>query len=424
MARPKHKLADATVKSGKLKPGRHGDGAGLFLQVEEEGGSRSWLFMWKRDGRRSVIGLGGYPDTSLALAREKAEACRNALARGEDPRLALRMEQAEPTFGEAVGAFLDEDREASWRNEKHRAQWRMTLLGPAEQKGKRRRAPDYCRHLRPMKVSEIGTEDVLAVLKPVWRAKPETASRLRGRIERVLAFAKGQGWRSGENPAQWKNHLDALLPKPEKLKARGHHRALPFQGMPGFYARLRQRKAPSARALEFAILTAARSGEVLGARWSEIDLAEKVWSVPASRMKAGRAHEVPLVLRAIEILTDMAELRREDDEYVFPGQKPKRPLSQKAVDNLLERMKAKETTTVHGFRSSFRDWAGDATNFPRELAEAALAHVVGDKAEQAYRRGTALERRRKLMTAWAGFLASGATADVIPLAERRRAKAK
>ncbi|GLS37225.1 integrase [Mesorhizobium tianshanense] len=391
MARGLNKLSDRNVKA-QTKPGRHSDGGGLYLQVEASG-SRSWVFMWKSDGKRTVMGLGAYPTVSLADAREKAEACRKAVDAGRSP-LADSRKEKEPTFAECVDLFLA-DNKLGWRNEKHKAQWEMTL------------GDTYCRQLRPMRVSTIGTEHVLKALKPHWQGKAETASRLRGRIERVLAFAKAKGWRSGENPAQWRGHLDALLPKRQKLQ-RGHHVAMPYSQVPAFVGRLGNAEAMAARALEFLILTAGRSGEVLNARWSEIDLdpagTGPVWAVPAERMKAGRPHEVPLSPRATTILKELAETRQND--FVFPGQRLGRPLSATAIEMLLRRLKVKPVTP-HGFRSSFRDWAGDATNFPRELAEAALAHRIGDATEQAYRRSTALAKRRKLMEAWAAFLARG-----------------
>jgi integrase len=257
--------------------------------------------------------------------------------------------------------------------------------------------------LRSKRVDEIETGDVLEVLKPIWTEKPETASRLRGRIERVLDAAKAHGLRSGENPARWRGHLDHLLPKPAKA-SRGHHAALPYCEVPAFMRALRERDGIAARALEFAILTAARTGEVLGARWEEIDLTASTWTVPASRMKGGREHRVPLTERCLEILAELAGFR--DSEFVCPGQRRGKPLSNMALEMVLRRMDA-ENATVHGFRSSFRDWAGDKTKFSREVIEAALAHVIGDKAEQAYRRGDALEKRRELMDAWAVFVADG-----------------
>jgi integrase len=241
----------------------------------------------------------------------------------------------------------------------------------------------------------------LAVLKPIWMTKPETASRVRGRIEKVLDAAKAKGFRSGENPARWRGHLDHLLPRPSKL-SRGHHAAMPYEEVANFIAKLRTREATAALALELCILTAARSGEILGMRWSEIDFDSKVWTVPANRMKAGREHRVPLSGAAMLILRSLERMKIGD--FVFPGQRGGKPLSNMAMEMMLRRMKV-DDATVHGFRSSFRDWAGNVSNFPRELIETALAHVIGNKAEQAYRRRDALEKRRLLMDDWAAYCA-------------------
>ena len=285
MTRPINKLSDVAVKA-TAKPGRRSDGGGLYLSVGPTGG-KSWTFVWTRDGKKREMGLGAYPAVSLSKARQIASDCRVVVAEGGDP-IAERNKDAEPTFAEATRLFLA-DNKAGWRNDKHKAQWDMTL-GDA-----------YCSHLQPMQVSAIGTEDVLKVLKPIWLSKAETASRLRGRIERVLSFAKVKGWRSGENPAAWRGHLDALLPKRQKLQ-RGHHAAMPYSDVPGFVERLRGAEALAARALEFLILTAGRSGEVLGTTWDEIDFEQAVWTVPAVRMKAGKEHRVPLSKPALAIV--------------------------------------------------------------------------------------------------------------------------
>lgn len=394
MARALHRLTNTGIQSAKLKPGRHGDGGGLYLNVTP-GGAKSWLFMWTRDGKRREMGLGAYPAVSLAKARRIAETNRAAVADGRDP-IAERAKDLEPTFGECADKFL-EAMEGSWRNEKHRAQWRMTL-------------ERYCAPIRPKRVSEIGTDEVLSVLTPIWSEKPETASRLRGRIERVLDFAKARGWRDGENPALWRGHLRNVLPARQKL-THGHHAAMPYQQVPEFCRALKESQATSARALEFLILTAARAGEVRGATWEEVDIDQGLWVVPAGRMKAGKEHRVPLCSAAVDILREMSWLR--SSGYVFPGQKPKRPLSMMAMDMLLRRMKV--DFTVHGFRSSFRDWAGEETSFPREVAEQALAHTIGSATERAYRRGDALEKRRQLMEAWAHFLRSSHSRGVVLL---------
>ncbi|MCV3734996.1 integrase arm-type DNA-binding domain-containing protein [Rhizobium sp. TRM96647] len=386
MARTLNKLTDVFIKSPRLKAGRHSDGGGLYLNVTPNG-AKSWLFMWTRDGKRREMGAGAYPEVALSKARTRAAEYREAVADGRDP-IAERAREAEPTFADCVDRFL-ESMEQQWRNEKHRAQWRTTLT-------------TYCVPLASKKVSDIGTEDVLKALKPIWTTKSETASRLRGRIERVLDFAKVKGWRSGENPALWRGHLKSILPARQKL-TRGHHAAMEFDSVPAFVAKLRKSEAMAARALEFLILTAARSGEVLGAVWDEIDLEAKIWTVPKERMKAGREHRVPLPQAAVDILTPLHEVRT--GALVFPGQKKDRPLSGMAMAMLMRRLKF-DAYTVHGFRSAFRDWAGDRTTFPREVAEAALAHAVGDATEQAYRRSDALAKRRKLMEAWAKSLAT------------------
>jgi len=294
---------------------------------------------------------------------------------------------------------------AGFRNEKHKAQWKSTL-------------ETYAAPLRAKPVDTIATDDLLAVLKPIWTTKAETASRVRGRIEKVLDAAKAKGFRDGENPARWRGHLDHLLPRPLKL-ARGHHAAMPYGDVAGFIAELRKREAASALALELCILTAARSGEILGMRWSEIDLDKKVWTVPANRMKAGREHRVPLSARAVAILRRLEALKA--GAFVFPGQTRDKPLSNMAMEMVLRRMQV-EDVTVHGFRSSFRDWAGNVSNFTREIVETALAHVIGDKAEQAYRRSDALEKRRKLMEAWSAYCEPKASTNVVPMLKHRTLK--
>jgi integrase len=277
-------------------------------------------------------------------------------------------------------------------------------------------AGDLRAPLRAKPVDTIATDDVLAVLKPIWTTKAETASRVRGRIEKVLDAAKAKGFREGENPARWRGHLDHLLPRPSKL-ARGHHAAMPYEGVAAFIAELRKREATSAMALELCILTAARSGEILGMRWAEIDLDKKIWTVPAGRMKAGREHRVPLSPRAVAIVRQLEKLKAGD--FVFAGQARNKPLSNMAMEMVLRRMKI-EDATVHGFRSSFRDWAGNVSSFPREITETALAHVIGDKAEQAYRRSDALEKRGKLMVAWASYCEPKKTENVVQIANRKR----
>jgi integrase len=270
-----------------------------------------------------------------------------------------------------------------------------------------------CRIAREQAIDAISTDDVLAVLKPIWAEKSETASRVRGRIEKVLDAAKAKGYRQGENPARWRCHLDHLLAKKSKLTC-GHHAAMPYEHVAAFVGRLRESDSLDAQALELCILTAARSGEILGMRWSEIDLDKRVWTLPPDRMKAGREHRVPLSERATAILRRLAEIKTGD--FVLPGQRKNRPLCSRTMNATLCRMKA--DITVHGFRSSFRDWAGNETHFPREVVETALAHAIGSEVERAYRRSDALEKRRKLMEAWANYCEPGSRGNVIPLVAR------
>ena len=339
------------------------------------------------------MGLGSLEaGVGLAEARAARDEARQILRAGRNPievrRESKRASAKKPTFGEIADALFEAKSE-EWRNEKHREQWRWSLTEAAAA-------------LRSRPVDEIDTEAILAVLKPLWIAKPETASRLRGRIEAVLDAAKAQRHRTGENPAAWRGHLSHLLPKRPKFK-RGHHAAMSYQDVAALMARLSKEAAVAARALEVCILTAARSGEILGARWSEFDLTQKVWTIPATRMKASREHRVPLSNRAVSILEALAQIRTCD--FVFPSPRGNRPLSHVAMAKVLARLQV-AGVTVHGFRSAFRDWAGNETSVPREVAEAALAHVIGDKAEQAYRRSDALEKRSKLMTAWAKYCGS------------------
>lgn len=366
------------------KPGKYSDGGNLYLVVSP-GGARKWVLRFTWRGRAKEMGLGSASSVPLVDAREKAASARRKIAQGLNPIDERNRDGGIPTFGE-MADDVRETLSAGFRNAKHRAQWKSTL-------------ETYAAPLRGKPVDTIATDDVLAVLKPIWTTKAETASRVRGRIEKVLDAAKAKGFREGENPARWRGHLDHLLPKPPKL-ARGHHPAMPYEEVAGFLAELRKREATSAMALELCILTAARSGEILGLRWPEIDFDKKIWTVPADRMKAGREHRVPLSSRAVAILRQLEKLKAGD--FVFAGQARNRPLSNMAMEMVLRRMKI-EDATVHGFRSSFRDWAGNVSSFPREVVETALAHVIGDKAEQAYRRSDALEKRRKLMEAWAGY---------------------
>ena len=394
MARAVKKLS-ARAAATLTAPGRHSDGDGLYLVVDASG-ARRWLFLFRWQGKLKEMGLGGLSSVSLAEAREKAAQARQILKAGKNPIEHRRTVKEERLAAVTFGSFAEEvvkSLSQEFRNDKHKAQWSSTLT-------------TYAGSLWTKPIDEIGTEDVLSVLTPIWQTKSETASRLRGRIERVLDAAKAKGLRTGENPALWRGHLDKLLPARRKL-TRGHHAAMPFDDVPAFMANLRSRDAMAGLALQFCILNASRSGEVLGARWSEIDRKTKVWTVPAMRMKAGVEHRVPLTDAALAVL-DQAEVVRRG-EFVFPGQKPNRPLSIMAMEMMLRRMKVE--VTVHGFRSSFRDWAGECTAFPREIAETALAHVVGDATERAYRRGDALEKRRALMEAWSAFISTSNPVD-------------
>ena len=398
----RNKLTARKVETAK--PGKYSDGGNLYLVVSHTG-TRKWVLRFTWRGRAKEMGLGSASTVPLATAREKAASARRIMARGLNPIDERKRTSDVPTFGEMADA-VHQSLSAGFRSDLHKAQWKSTLA-------------TYGAPLKDKSVDTITTDDVLAVLKPIWQVKAETASRLRGRIEKVLDAAKAKGFREGENPARWRGHLDHLLPRRSKL-ARGHHAAMPYESVAAFIGDLRQRKATGALALEFCILTAARTGEVLGARWSEIDLDNGLWSVPAERMKAEREHRVPLSDRALTLLKQLAELRTSD--FVFPGQRKDRPLCDKTMLRMLSQMKA-DTVTVHGFRSSFRDWAGNETPFPREVIETALAHVIGDKAEQAYRRSDALEKRHKLMEAWAVHCEAKGRTNVLPLKHRAASRA-
>lgn len=380
---------------GRLKaPGLYAVGgvAGLYLQVVDTG-ARTWLLRATMGGKRRDMGLGGYPDVTLVLAREKARAARSRVEQGIDPieerrqaRSALAAARASTkTFEDCVTAFM-KAKESEWRNPKHRQQWQNTLdtyAGPV---------------MGSLMVGDIELAHVLKVLEPIWHEKTETATRVRGRIEQVLDWATVRGYRKGENPARWKGHLDHLLAKPSKIADVEHHAAVPVDDVGAFLADLRAMDGMGARALEFAILTAARSGEVRGALWSEFDLVEKVWTVPAERMKGKVEHRVPLSEQAVELLEALP--RFEKVEVVFPGVKGQ-VLSDMTLSAVMRRMKV--DAVPHGFRSTFRDWAAERTNFPRDLAEMALAHVIESKVEAAYRRGDMLAKRLTMMQAWADF---------------------
>jgi integrase len=389
----RHKLTVKQIAALTAK-GRYGDGGGLWLQVS--GSGKSWLFRYMRNGRAHAMGLGPYPEISLADARDRAFAARRLIKRdGIDPleqRQAVRA-AAKPaavhrlTFRECAEAYLATN--SKWRNAKHAAQWRTTLetyVYPV---------------LGPMPVAEVDTAAVLRVLEPIWWTKTETASRIRGRIEKVLAWATVKGHRSGDNPARWTGHLKEALPARMEIAPVNHHRALPYAGVPAFMAELARRTGMAARCLEFTILTAARSGEAIGARWSEIDLTARTWMIPAERMKAGQLHVVPLSDRVLELLSMLPR----SSDLVFEGARVSRPICDVAMTMVLRRM-GRRDITVHGFRSAFRDWAAELTDHQNHVVEMALAHRIGDKVEAAYRRGELLAKRRKLMAAWAAWCGS------------------
>ncbi|TDR93792.1 tyrosine-type recombinase/integrase [Enterovirga rhinocerotis] len=412
MSRTLNRLSARFVQT-VVEAGRYADGGNLYLSVSPNGGRR-WVFMFRFGGKIREMGLGSAREVSLAKARERAAEARAHLVDGRNP-IAERATVAPDvvTFGKAADEFIAA-REAAW-SERTVAGWRWTLT-------------EYGKPIRDKSVADIGVEDILGVLKPIWIEKPETARRVRTRIEAVLDACKVRGQRSGENPATWKANLAALLPAAQKL-SRGHHAAMPYRDVPGFVRALREVGNTSCLALELAILTAARSGEIMGARWEEIDLADKLWRVPAARMKAKRDHVVPLAPRAIEILDQVRPDEEEPTGLVFRGARPGRPtkanraaekpLSSMALTMALRRAGG-DDATVHGFRSSFRDWAGDETGFPRDVVEAALAHSIRDATEAAYRRATALEKRRSLMRAWGEFINGKKAGKVVSLSEARR----
>jgi integrase len=405
MPRPINRLSTRSIAAFN-KPGRYADGAGLYLHVQCPELKR-WVFVYQWEGQRKELGLGKLVLVSLSAAREAALAARKLVFEGKNPKLArdaAKKGSANQTFL-AVAETVLKTLESELNNDKHLAQWRRSLT-------------EHAKSLGPLPVDKITTEHVLAALRPIWEKTPESASRTRGRIERVLDVARAQGYRSGENPARWKGHLDLLLPKNNRTAPR-HHPALPFSEVGSFLRELRDRQSMAARALEFLILTGVRTNEAVGARWDEIDVSAAVWTIPASRMKARVEHRVPLSASALAVLQktrpELAPAVLEDgldaelrslaaSGFVFPGTGLDKPLSNMSMEMLLRRMK-KTDFTVHGFRSSFRDWAGDETDHSREVVEAALAHTVGTAVERAYRRGDALAKRRVLMDDWANYLA-------------------
>ncbi|WP_307727812.1 integrase arm-type DNA-binding domain-containing protein [Massilia sp. TS11] len=379
------------------EPGYHRDGDGLCLRVSRQG-TKSWIFRFDFHHQRHEMGLGALRDVSLSQAREKAGECRAQLKEGRNPlderrraMMALLVDVAHAyTFDECAAQYIRSHR-CGWRNPKHAAQWEATLATYV--------SPIFGKLL----VARIDTAHVVTVLEPIWHTKTETAKRLRGRIEAILDWATVRQYRQGENPARWRGHLATLLPEPGRVRRTTNFAAMDWREVGGFMRLLRQREGMSARALEFAILTAARSGEVRGATWDEIDFAGRLWTVPAERMKAGREHRVPLSDAALRLLESLSR----KDGLVFPGRRSDAALSDMSLTAVLRRM-GHGDITVHGFRSAFRDWcAEDVSNaFSREVCEHALAHSLPDRVEAAYRRGDLLEKRRVLMQTWADFLAS------------------
>jgi integrase len=410
VARTIGRLTALKVEKAK-QPGMYCDGGGLYLRVTPEG-TRQWVLRYMLNRRPRWMGLGPLSLYGLQEARTKALAARKLRHEGIDPiearraqRARKRLEEAKAiTFKQCADAYINSHR-AGWHNGKHAGQWGATLATYAFPL------------IGGLAVQSVDIGLVLKVLEPIWTAKPETAGRLRGRIESILDWAKVRGYREGENPARWRGHLDKLLPKRSKVRQVKRHAALSYAELPDFIACLREQEGIAARALEFAILTAGRTGEVIGARWSEIDLLDKAWTVPAGRMKANREHRVPLSARALAILREMQAARRDDSDeaFVFPGRKPKTPLSNMAFLMLLRRM-GRGDLTAHGFRATFKTWASERTGFQNEIVEGALAHVIGGRVEQAYRRGDMFEKRRKLMDSWEKFCEHPTrTSKIIPI---------
>lgn len=393
-------LTPLSVKNAK--PGRHADGGGLHLLVKDTG-ARSWVYRFMLNGRSRDVGLGaaGTGGISLADARDIASALRLKVKAGVDPLEERKRDASEAlanaqaaaialvTFKAAAETYIATN-EGGWRNEKHRQQWRNTL------------ATYVYPVMGNLPVADIDTAHVLKILEPIWQGKPETAGRIRGRIETVLDAAKARGYRKGENPARWRGHIAQILPARPRL-SRGHHKALAYAAIPDFIGKLHNREAVAALALEFTILTAARTGEVIGAKWDEVDLAQAVWTIPANRMKAGKEHRVPLSDRTLAILESVQGLGK---EWLFPAIRGG-SMSGMAMSMLLRRMQVE--VTVHGFRSGFRDWAAECTGYAHEVAEMALAHTIDNKVERAYRRGDLFDKRRRLMADWATYCENGKT---------------
>jgi len=399
-----HKLKDRTINSGKLKPGLHSDGGGLYLSVSKTG-SKSWAYIWVKKNKttnknkRRQMGLGSLLSVTVADAREKAAKARRQVSQGLDP-IKERDRIVSKSFGECATALI-ETLSGSWDHKKTGQQWKRSV-------------DVYCLELKDLDIAAIDTSDVQKVLAPIWKEKPETARRVRSRIERIIDFATTKGWRKGDNPARWKNHLENILVSVDNSK---HFAAMSYKEIPAFFTILQNTETTSARALEYTILNACRTGDTIGAVWNEIDFDAMTWTIPGERLKGKKnsnraAHIVPLNERAMEVLHQQSKFKVSD--FIFPGNKPNRGLSNMAMAKCLKGL-VTEHATVHGFRSSFRDWAGDQTSFPREVAEAALAHRVGNSVELAYRRGQALEKRRDLMRLWCDYCTGSNSGNVVQI---------
>jgi integrase len=411
MPRQIHRLSATEVEKAKStgKTYMLADGGGLWLRISKSG-AKSWIFRYMLDGKSREMGLGSLQSVGLKKARTKAGNGREQLDAGIDPIDQKKTETAERrlnaaksiTFDECAEAYIESNK-AGWSNDKHSQQWTNTIQTYA--------SPT----LGKLAVQDVDTDLVMRCLEPIWATKTETATRIRGRIESILDWATVKGYRIGANPARWRGHLDKLLPKPSKVTEVVHHPALHYDDIPAFIEELGDVKGIAARALEFTVYTATRSSEVLLAEWEEIDLEKKLWIIPKQRMKARKEHRVPLSPRAIKLLKDLDKIRESD--YVFPSPRYGKHLSNMAMTKTLRDMGRKDIT-VHGFRSTFRDWAAEKTNTPNIVAEAALAHVVGNKAEAAYRRGDLFAKRVQLMDSWARY-AHSQPADIVSIGEAK-----
>jgi integrase len=384
-------------------PGMYSDGQGLYLQVTHAG-AKSWIYRYQLHGKQHYLGLGSASAITLKRARELLAEPRRLRAEGIDPVETRRAQRSAARLAAAKGVTFRQCAESyfathehAWKSEVHRQQWRTSVQ------------TDAYPALGSLSVQDIDTSLVLEVLRPIWKAKPVSANRLRSRIENILDAAKSADLRTGDNPARWAGHLENLLPSPRKMRSVEHYAALPYRDIPGFMIALRTRDGLSARALELAVLTATRASEVVGARWNEVDFDQRTWTISAARMKAGKEHKIPLSACAAELLRDLHAVRSGD--FVFPGRSGK-GISTAAMLKTLAAM-GRSDLTVHGFRSTFRDWAAERTAFPNEVVEMALAHAIKGAVEAAYRRGDLFEKRARVMTAWSEFCAQALTSDVV-----------